>query len=60
LPHLMALVTLNEPSDAISNEALDVVASGHATVRTREDGTKERQYSVCSVSIKRLGSTMIE
>jgi hypothetical protein len=60
LPHLVALVTLNEPSNELSKDAVEIVASGHASIRTHGDGTKTVDYSSCNVSIKRLGAMIVE
>ena len=60
LPHLIALVVLNEPSNELSKDAVEVVASGHATIRVGGDGMKTVDYSACTVSIKRLGSMIVE
>jgi hypothetical protein len=60
LPHLIALVGLNEPSNELSKDAVEVVASGHANIRVGGDGIKTVDYSAAQVSIRRLGSMIVE
>ncbi len=54
LPHMQALVALNEPSAGTTDDAIELIANGHSTLQN-----DVRTYGSVNVSLKRTSTRII-